>query len=102
MAKKNDSISMEVIEKFDYLNTKENKVVAVVKWGDNEPTLDIRRCGENKDGEFYLSKGISLNYKKNIYIGKYNNGKKNDDKCCYMNLSKKTLFLGKIKATGIN
>ena len=62
MAKKNDSISMEVIEKFDYLNTKENKVVAVVKWGDNEPTLDIRRCGENKDGEFYLSKGISLNY----------------------------------------
>lgn len=62
MAKKNDSISMEVIEKFDFLNAKENKVVAVVKWGDNDPTLDIRRCGENKEGEFYLSKGISLTY----------------------------------------
>ena len=62
MAKKNDSISMEIIEKFDYLNTKENKVVSIVKWGDNDPTLDIRRCGENKEGEFYLAKGISLSY----------------------------------------
>lgn len=60
MAKK-DSISMEIIEKFYYLNDKENKVTAVVKWGDNDPTFDIRRCGENKEGEFYLAKGISLN-----------------------------------------
>ena len=59
---KKDPISMEVVEKFDYLNDKENKVAAVVKWGDNNPTFDIRRCGENKEGEFYLAKGISLSY----------------------------------------
>lgn len=59
---KKDPISMEVVEKFDYLNDKENKVAAVVKWGDNDPTFDIRRCGENKEGEFYLAKGISLSY----------------------------------------
>ena len=61
MAKNKEPITMEVIEKYDFLNTKENKVAAVVKWGDNDPTFDIRRCGENKDGEFYLAKGISLN-----------------------------------------
>ena len=47
MAKSKDPITMEVVEKFDYLNDKENKVAAVVKWGDNDPTFDIRRCGEN-------------------------------------------------------
>ena len=62
MAKSKDPITMEVVEKFDYLNDKENKVAAVVKWGDNDPTFDIRRCGENKEGEFYLAKGISLSY----------------------------------------
>jgi hypothetical protein len=62
MAKNKDSITMEVVEKFDYLNDKENKVAAVVKWGDNNPTFDIRRCGENKEGELYLAKGISLSY----------------------------------------
>ena len=62
MAKSKDPITMEVVEKFDYLNDKENKVTAVVKWGDNDPTFDIRRCGENKEGEFYLAKGISLSY----------------------------------------
>ena len=61
MAKSKDPITMEVVEKYDFLNTKENKIAAVVKWGDNDPTFDIRRCGENKEGEFYLSKGISLN-----------------------------------------
>ena len=61
MAKNKEPITMEVIEKYDFLNIKENKVAAVVKWGDNDPTFDIRRCGENKDGEFYLAKGISLN-----------------------------------------
>ena len=62
MAKSKDPITMEVVEKFDYLNDKENKVAAIVKWGDNDPTFDIRRCGENKEGEFYLAKGISLSY----------------------------------------
>lgn len=62
MAKSKDPITMEVVEKLDYLNDKENKVAAVVKWGDNDPTFDIRRCGENKEGEFYLAKGISLSY----------------------------------------
>lgn len=62
MAKSKDPITMEVVEKFDYLNAKENKVAAIVKWGDNDPTFDIRRCGENKEGEFYLAKGISLSY----------------------------------------
>ena len=62
MAKSKDPITMEVVEKFDYLNAKENKVAASVKWGDNDPTFDIRRCGENKEGEFYLAKGISLSY----------------------------------------
>lgn len=62
MAKSKESITMEVVEKFDYLNNKENKVAAVVKWGDNNPTFDIRRCGEDKEGEFYLAKGISLSY----------------------------------------
>lgn len=58
---KKDPISMEIVEKFDYLNDKDSKITAVVRWGDNNPTFDIRRCGENKDGEFYLAKGISLN-----------------------------------------
>ena len=62
MAKNKESITMEVVEKYAYLNDKENKVAAVVKWGDNDPTFDIRRCGENKEGEFYLAKGISLSY----------------------------------------
>lgn len=62
MAKNKESITMEVVEKYAYLNDKENKVAAVVKWGDNDPTFDIRRCGENKAGEFYLAKGISLSY----------------------------------------
>ena len=62
MAKKTDPVSMDIIEKFDYLNEKENKIAAIVKWGDNDPTFDVRRCGENKDGEFYLAKGISLSY----------------------------------------
>lgn len=58
---KKDPISMEIVEKFDYLNDKDSKITAVVRWGGNNPTFDIRRCGENKEGEFYLAKGISLN-----------------------------------------
>lgn len=53
---------MEIIEEIDYLNDKDSKVAAIVKWGDNNPTFDIRRCGENKEGKFYLAKGISLSY----------------------------------------
>ena len=58
----------------------------------------------NKDknfnfGEFIngiFQNGISYIMGKNVYIGKYMNGKKNDDFCCYANLVKKTLFIGKI------
>ena len=31
MAKKTDPVSMDIIEKFDYLNEKENKIAAIVK-----------------------------------------------------------------------
>jgi hypothetical protein len=62
MAKKTDELSMEIIDEYGYLNKKESKFVSIIKWGDNDNTLDIRRCGKNKDGKQYVSKGISLSY----------------------------------------
>ena len=63
MAKKTDDrVKMEIVENIEYLNEKKTKIVSIIKWNDNDPTLDIRRCGEKKSGEFYIAKGISLSY----------------------------------------
>lgn len=57
--KKADSLSVEIEEKYGYLNDKENKIFAKVSWDGKEAKYDIRKC-YTKDGETKLGSGISL------------------------------------------
>ena len=56
----NKDLEYKIIKIHGYVNDSKSKILATVKWGDNDPTLDIRRCRELDDGTLQLLKGISI------------------------------------------
>lgn len=62
MGKQNSQIKefdYKILKIHGYLNEAKSKVLLTVKWGDNNPTFEIRRCRE-VDGKLQLLKGISI------------------------------------------
>lgn len=58
--KSTEKLECTILTTYGYLNNKENKILAKVRWGNNEPKFDIRKCYRLENGELQLGAGISL------------------------------------------